>query len=129
MTVPTPFLLPFSQDRPQARHPIIIEDLLEIADGYPQVVVNSMVVMLRDLYQNGRDSRFISKLHDLPLSELKTRSRGGAKGGARVYFAFTNQGEAIIINAEVKAGDSPSSTKIEEALRVLLTYKRGCLRF
>ncbi len=60
--------------------------------------------------------------------ELKTRSRGGPKGGARVYFAFTGNGEALVINAEVKDGDAPSAAKITEAAAVTLAYAQGRVR-
>lgn len=105
-------------NRLEAEHPRIIEDLLD------QAAVDSMVLMLSDLYTNGLDSRFVKKLKDLPFWELKTRSRGGKKGGARVYFAVVD-GSAVLFNAEVKTGDTPSKHKLEEAAEILLAHRRG----
>ena len=87
-----------------------------------------MIEMLADLHEHGRDSRYAQKLEGLPLWELKTRSRGGPKGGARVYFAFTSYGDALIINAEVKDSDTPSATKIREALAIVVAYRQGQAR-
>jgi hypothetical protein len=122
---PTPLLLPYGLHRPEATHPRIIEDLLDVVDGRAR---KAMIEMLTDLYQRGRDSRYAEKLEGLPLWELKTRSRGGPKGGARVYFAFTRSDEALVINAEVKDGDTPSAAKITEAVAITLAYTKGHVR-
>ena len=98
---------------------------MEIAEAYEPTVVAAMIEMLEDLHENARDSRFVRKLQGLPLYELKTRARGGGKGGARIYFSFTTEGDALVINAEVKEGVAPSATKIEEALTILLAYRAG----
>jgi hypothetical protein len=90
-----------------------------------QESVNSIILMLQDFYQNGRDSRYLEKLKNLPLHELKTRSRGGQKGGARVYLFLTNDGEAVIVNAEIKTGHKPDDQKLEEVAIVLRAYRLG----
>lgn len=84
-----------------------------------------MIDMLSDLHPYGLNSRFVRKLRGMPLFELKPGARGGGKGGARIYFAFTPDGEALVINAEVKEESAPSAAKIEEALRILLAYRNG----
>jgi hypothetical protein len=81
--------------------------------------------MLSDLHENGRKSRFIKALKGYPLLELKTASRGGQKGGARVYFFVNEDGEAVLLNCEVKTGDSPSAAKLTEALEIILAYRKG----
>lgn len=121
----TPFLYPFSPTRLEARQPRIIEDLLEVAFTRDGPVITAMIEMLTDLHKFGRDSRYVRKLKGLPLSELKTQARGGQKGGARIYFAFTANGEALLMNAEVKADDSPSEAKIREGLEILLAFRQG----
>lgn len=121
----TRLLLPYALNRPEARHPCIIEDLLEVTDAH---ALTAMIEMLTDLHQHGQESRYAKKLEGLPLWELKTRSRGGPKGGARVYFTFTGHGEALLINAEVKTGDTPSVAKITEALAITLAYANGQAR-
>ena len=45
-----------------------------------------------------------------------------------MYFTFTGHGEALVINAEVKAGDAPSEAKITEALAITLAYAKGDVR-
>ncbi len=81
--------------------------------------------MLEDLHASGSESRFVKKLRGYPLFELKTHSRGRGKGGARIYFAFTNEGYALLLNAEVKTDATPSVAKIREALAILLAYRDG----
>ena len=108
-----------------AQHPRVIEDLLEMIQNNQQASVDSIILMLEDFYQNGRASRYLEKLKNLPFFELKTRARGGQKGGARVYLFLTSDDEAVIINAEIKAGNQPSSQKLEEAAIILRAYRSG----
>lgn len=88
-------------------------------------VVKAMIDMLEDLHAHGAESRFVRKLRGIPLFELKTQTRGRSKGGARIYFAFTPHGQALLLGAEVKAGLAPSTAKLEEALAVLVAYRGG----
>jgi hypothetical protein len=110
--------------RAKAEHSTIIEDLLGFAADGKQEAVDACIIMLQDLYQQGLQSRFVKKLSNLRLWELKTRSRGGHKGGARVYFYVTPFNEVLVINAEVKHSDTPSSSKLKEALEIMLSYER-----
>lgn len=104
--------------RLDAKHPLIIEELLELAESGQQEAVEAMVTMLEDLHLHGLESRFVRALKGLPLFELKTASRGGAKGGSRVYFFTNTQGEALIVNCEVKVGDKADQQKLKTALAV-----------
>ncbi len=110
--------------RPRSEHPTIIEDLLDLASANKQEAVDACITMLEDLNTKGLESRFIKKLSGLRLWELKTRSRGGQKGGARVYFYAISSKQALIINAEAKEGNAPSVVKLKEALEILVTYER-----
>jgi hypothetical protein len=83
-----------------------------------------MIEMLHDLYTQDLNTRFAKKLKDYPLWELKTRARGGIKGGARIYF-FVENNIAFIINAEVKTSNEPSQKKLEEALEILVAHRAG----
>ena len=112
-------------NRLNAPHSIIIENLLEMVSNNQQASVNSIILMLQDFYAQGRDSRYLEKLKTLPICELKTRSRGGQKGGARVYLFLTNNNEAIIVNAEIKTGNTPDPQKLEEIAVVLRAYRQG----
>jgi hypothetical protein len=112
-------------NRPEAKHPKIIEDLLSIAkDGHIQAL-KSIIEMLEDFHQFGQDSRYAKKFTGYPIWELKTSSRGGIKGGARVYFFFLETTEAVLVNAEVKSENAPSQTKIKEVLQVYKAVEAG----
>ena len=121
--------MPFLEAKHPARlnepYPSIVEDLLEIAEQHGQTSVDAIIQMLTDLHQHGLDSRYVRKLKNSPLWELKTQTRGGPKGGARVYFFIGEEGVIIVVNAEVKAGDTPSASKFIEALQVLEAYRLG----
>ena len=110
-------------DKPNSQHPRIIEDLLELCVHH-QLGVNAMIQMLHDLYKYDLETRFVKKMIDYPLWELKTRARGGEKGGARIYF-FVESNIAYICNAEVKSGNEPSEQKLEEALEILVAHRAG----
>ena len=116
--------LAYNPTRLDAKNSRIIEQWLELAKVGQQPAVNAMVEMVADLYQNGHKSRFIKSLKGLPLLELKTTTRGGEKGGARVYFFFA-EGEAVICNCEVKKDDEASETVLNEALAMLKAYSNG----
>jgi hypothetical protein len=116
--------LAYNPTRLDAKNSRIIEQWLELAKAGQQPAVNTMVEMVTDLYQNGHKSRFIKSLKGLPLLELKTTSRGGEKGGARVYFFFA-EGKVVICNCEVKKDDEASETVLNEALAMLKAYSNG----
>lgn len=102
--------------RPNAQRPAIIDDLLAMAEAGQQAAVDAAITMLEDLFDHGSTSSFAKKLAGLPIWELKTHARGGAKGGTRVYFYFRSTGEAVIVNAETKTGTQASAIKLKEAV-------------
>jgi hypothetical protein len=81
--------------------------------------------MLEDFHIYGFESRFVKKLKGLPIWELKTKSQGGLKGGSRIYFFITEEKEAALVNAEVKAEAKASISKLEEVLDILEAYLEG----
>jgi hypothetical protein len=115
-----------------ARHPDyldtknqrIIEDLQALVREGKQEAVNTLVLMLKDLHENGEKSRFIKALKGLPILELKSASRGGQKGGARVYFFYADNG-AVICNCEVKDDESASREKLREVLKIMKAHDKG----
>lgn len=129
-SVSTPLLqlYPLNKDRPKRTQ--ILEDLLDFTKNGKQPAVNEIIGMLYELHEKGRHSARLYKLQGLPLFELKPNSRGGHRGGARVYLAFNDNNEAIILNAEVKPQDIslPDPAKITEALRMLNAYREGSLK-
>jgi hypothetical protein len=111
-----------------AEHPIIIENLLEFSENQQQSAIDSIIEMLSDLHQFGQGSRYLKKMKGNLVWELKTRSRGGQKGGARVYlFFYTPEAEtsAVVVNAEIKDDDEPSEAKLIEVLEVALAFKNN----
>jgi hypothetical protein len=123
-------LEPRHPERLNAQHSRIIEDLLEIASAGQQDALNSIITMLEDLTVHGLKCRYAKTLQGTPIWELKTRSRGGQKGGARVYWfplqlMQDDQPEifAVIVNAEVKAADTANRAKLAEALELYLAFK------
>jgi hypothetical protein len=60
-----------------------------------------------------------------PIYELKPRSRGGEKGGTRVYLFLTAHDEAGLVTCEVKDGDAPDPAKLKTTVLVALAHKRG----
>ncbi|MCY1704273.1 hypothetical protein [Deinococcus sp. SL84] len=115
-----PFVL---YQRLHAQRAAILDDLLEMVAAGQQEAVNTAIRMLTDLYLQGHQSSYAKKLQSLPIWELKSHSRGGSKGGTRIYFYFRTNGDAVIVNAEVKAGDTPSATLLKEATLVAMTDK------
>lgn len=127
-------LEPRHPDNLDAERPIIVENLITIVEVGHQEAVDAIVGMLADLAENGLDSRYAKVLNGTPVWELKTRSRGGVKGGARVYWfpleveAEDEEGAevvAVVVNAEVKADSTPDPHKLAEALEVYLAFRRS----
>jgi hypothetical protein len=122
---------PRHPNRLEAQHPRIIEDLIDIAEDGHQSALDSLVLMLEDLTVYGTHSRFAQTLQGNPIWELKTRSRGGTKGGARVYWfplmlrlkGFEPELALVVVNAEIKSGNTPDPRKLEEALEVYFAFQ------
>ena len=112
-----------------APNPIIIEEFLVFEAAGKQEGVAMHIKMLADLHEKGRDSRYLEKMKSLPIWELKSASRGGEKGGARVYLFMIGSGElepdAGIVNCEIKEADAPDGGKLETVLEVLDAFQRG----
>ncbi len=117
-------------NKPTAEHPLIIENLIEISQANHQEALNSIIQMLEDLVQNELESRYAKTLQGTPIWELKTRSRGGIKGGARVYWFPLQIFEenmavlvAVLVNAEIKPEKNVNPNKLQEALEIYLAFK------
>jgi hypothetical protein len=61
------FRYPRHPNRLNAKHPRIIEDLLELNKAGKEETVTAMIAMLRDLYDHDLESRYVKKLKGLPL--------------------------------------------------------------
>jgi len=112
-------------NRLKVKHPILIEELLDLELRGKQKAVAVMLEMLKDLHEKGRGSRFLNKLTGTPLWELKPASRGGEKGGSRVYLFLLPDDEAGVVNCEVKDGVTADREKLRVGLEVVVAYKQG----
>lgn len=120
-------LQPFLPNRKNAAHPRLLECLLDLTNR-PHCL-NTLILMLQNLHESGQESRFVVALTGIPVFELKSMARGGEAGGARVYFFWTNNHEAILVNAECKRGKQSNPQLIVEVLQCIQAYRKGLLRF
>jgi hypothetical protein len=103
-----------------AKNPRFIEDLQTLSVE----AILAVIKMMSDFYKFGLESRYVKKLQGLPAWELKTQSRGGVKGGTRVYF-FISGDDAIFVNCEVKDENEPSTNKLREVAQIALAHAKG----
>jgi hypothetical protein len=80
------------------------------------------IEMLKDLRDQGLESRYSQKMHG-PMWELKTTARGGSKGGVRVYF-LVDDDLAVLVHAEAKSGTHPNRQMLEDCLDVWEDLKK-----
>ncbi len=111
--------------RLQAKHPIIIAELLVLAADSKQRGVAMMIKMLRELHEQGRNSQYLVKMQSSPVWELKPTSRGGETGGARVYLFLLEDDGAGIVNCEIKPGNAPDMETLRVVLEVIEAYQQG----
>lgn len=111
--------------RLDSRHPQIIEEMVALNEAGKGEAVTMMIRMLADLHQRGRESRYLKAMKSTPIKELKPRSRGGLKGGSRVYLFITEYEEAGIVTCEVKESDAPDPLRLKRVLRVVRAHKSG----
>ncbi len=109
----------------RAKRPIIVDELLALEDAGKQRGVSMMIKMLSDLHVQGRNSRYLVKLESSPIWELKSTSRGGEVGGARIYLFLVEGDGAGIVNCEIKEGNAPNFETLRVVLTVIAAYKQG----
>ena len=101
--------------RLDAKNPLLIEDLLELAYAGKQGCVTGIIKMIADLYEHGESCRYIKALGGA-LYELKTRT---PTGGARVYFFRGANKEFMLCRAECKREKAASLTLLESTAEIL----------
>ncbi len=109
------FYLARHPNRLNAKHPLIIEDFLEIAKSSKRICLKKMIEMTQDLYQNSLDSRYQKHLIGA-LFELKDRTK---EGGARVYFLRLTDTEFVLGRAECKKETATNEAMLISLLDVL----------
>jgi hypothetical protein len=110
----------FHPDNFDAKNPRLIEDLQNLS----LEAIVAVIKMFSDFYEFGLESRYVKKLQGLPVWELKTQSRGGVKGGTRVYF-FVSGDDAVFVKCEVKDDDTPSTSKLREVAQIAVAHAKG----
>lgn len=116
---------PFDPDDLTAEQPPLIEDLIALLDQGHQAALSTIVKMIADLKQQGRKSRYLKKLEGYPLWELKSRSRGGEKGGARVYLFIGPDDTFFLCHAEYKAERKAAQQLLEDTAYTALAFQKG----
>lgn len=91
------------------------KDIKELKKKRYSDALESIDEMIADLKVHGRESEFVRSLGD-GLFELKTTSRGGLVGGARVYGFFAGEAFALLGAAEVKK-DRPADAMLIARVR------------
>jgi hypothetical protein len=123
--VPVKIVYPFDPDYLGAAQPPFVEDLTNLLGQGHQTALDEIVKMVADLKQQGRESRYLKKLEGYPLWELKSRSRGGEKGGARVYMFIGPDDTFFLCRAEYKAESAADETLLEDTAYIALAFQKG----
>lgn len=94
--------------------------------GHGEAVIEC-IRMCRDLWQHGRNSRYLKPLKYLPGAwELKPTTRGGLRGGARVYLFWLSDGRPVLTGAEYKAPDAQADEDLlDELVDIAEAVKKG----
>ena len=113
--------------RPAAKFPRILETLLTMNRAGHGEAVGECIRMCRDLWLHGRECRYVKPLKYLPGAwELKPTTRGGQRGGARVYFFWLSDGRPVLTGAEYKApGSEASDDLLDELVDIAEAVKKG----
>jgi hypothetical protein len=71
----------------EAIRPPFMQDVPDLKLNGNHQAVEEIIKMVKALKELGLECGFTKKLKSLPLFELRTHSRGGNKGGVRIYFS------------------------------------------
>ena len=115
---------PYDPDELEAKHPPFVQDLIAMRQADQNQALQQIGKMVSALKELGLQCGFSKKLFKSPLYELKTHTRGGQKGGARVYF-FRSDNTFLICRAECKDGNQPDMELLESAAYILLAFQAG----
>ncbi len=103
------------------RHPLLIQEILELAKDGKMSCVSAIIELIADLHEHGDDYRFIKALGG-SLFELKKRAKDG---GARVYFFRGREKEFILCHAECKKETEPERRLINDTASIAVLYRQG----
>ena len=115
---------PYFSDRLQDPYPPLVEDLIHLRRTGHHECIQQIIRMVVDLKTYGTDSRFFKGLGG-PLSELKSRARGGDKGGARVYLFRGLNDTFFLCRAECKHENEADAVLLVDVLEIATAYRQG----
>lgn len=120
---------PYDPNFLDAPYPPLVQDLIDLKlRGYHEAV-REAVKMVAALKKQGSSCGFLKKLKGSPLFELKPNSRGGQKGGTRIYLfqgPTTDEEESFLLcRAEWKQGNEANEILLEDTAYTLLAFKNG----
>lgn len=115
---------PYFPDRLENQHPPLIEDVIDLKYAGHHDCVAQMIRMIADLGINGIDSRYY-KAFGGPIAELKSRSRGGDKGGARVYLFRGSNDTFFLCRAECKSENEADAVLLADTAEIATAYRRN----
>jgi hypothetical protein len=116
---------PFDPDRLDAKHPLLVEDLIQMRREKQLDALLELGKMVAALKALGLDCGFAKKLHSSPIYELKSHSRGGQKGGARAYFFRGGKDDFMICHAECKPDKEANADLLSDTAYILEAYENN----
>ncbi len=113
---------PFHPQRLQDKHSPLMTDLIHLEKTEHHDCVTQIILMIADLKENGSESRFLKSFMG-GILELKSRSRGGDKGGARVYLFRGIHAQFFLCHTECKQVNAANATLIADTAEILIGYE------
>jgi hypothetical protein len=105
-------------------YPPLVQDLIALKHSGHHECILQMIRMVADLKIHGTDSRFFKGLGG-PLVELKSRSRGGDKGGARIYLFRGLNDTFFLCRAECKHEALADAILLADTAEIASAYRNG----
>lgn len=114
---------PYDPDNLEAKRPPFMQDVIDLKVKGNHQAVEEIIKMVKALKLLGLECGFVKKLKGSPLLELRSHSRGGNKGGVRVYFFQAPKQTFMLCHAEWKQGDKANQILLEDSAYILLAFK------
>lgn len=115
---------PHDPDGPE-REPPFITDLRELAEQRKLLGMRAIGKMFKDLLVTDTTSRYLRGITGYPILELKTASRGGEAGGARVYLYRADDQEFHLCAAEVKTDATTDPELLKRTAYIAWHWREG----
>lgn len=116
---------PYDPDDLDARYPPFMQDVVNLKLKGNHQAVEEIIKMVKALKELGLNCGFVKKLKGSPLLELRSHSRGGNKGGVRVYFFQAPHNTFMLCRAEWKQSVKANPILLEDSAYILLAFKHN----